>query len=61
MTTSLHKTEKFSPGDHVVYTPQNEEGTVVRVSESYVFVCYGLPGSTPKATKPSDLIHISWR
>lgn len=53
--------QRFAGGERVVYRPRvgpAEEGTVVRVG-SFVFVCYGLPGSTPKATRPQDLEHVS--
>lgn len=60
------KTSKFRPGDRVVYTGfrgvlQLEEGTVTSVSDRWVFVCYGLPGSTSQATKPEDLVHVCER
>lgn len=51
----------FTAGDRVVYRPHagaHEEGTVTSVNDSYVFVCYGLPGSTSKATRPEDLEHV---
>ena len=50
--------QQLRPGDPVVYVPTNgprEDGTVVRVGERYVFVCYGRPGTTPKGTAPEDL------
>jgi len=52
--------EPFQPGDRVVYRPASgpaEEGTVTSVNDSFVFVCYGLPGSTSKATARADLTH----
>lgn len=59
-------TSRFKPGDRVVYRPAHhpsdaEEGTVTSVGERYVFVCYGLPGSTAQATDPVDLQLVSWR
>jgi len=48
-------------GDGVVYrrpgspVSQAEDGLIVRVGERFVFVCYGTPGSTPRATDPADL------
>lgn len=51
----------FATGDRVVYRPAFgpvEEGTVTSTNDSYVFVCYGLPGSTSKATKRADLEHV---
>ena len=56
-------TSRFSPGDRVIYCANLgafggplEEGTVTSINERYVFVCYGLPGSTSKATNPADLV-----
>lgn len=52
-------TSKFSPGDRVTYCAFGgpfEEGTVTSINDRYVFVCYGLPGSTSKATNPADLV-----
>lgn len=54
----------FSVGDRVVYRPAfgpAEEGTVTSVNDAFVFVCYGLPGSTSKATRREDLEHIRTR
>lgn len=51
----------FAAGDRVVYRPRYgpaEEGTVTSANDSHVFVCYGLPGSTSKATKRADLEHV---
>ena len=52
-------TARFRPGQSVVYRPRgggkSEDGTVTSVTERWVFVCYGLPGSTSKATDPADL------
>ena len=53
------KVTDFSVGQRVVYrdsfTKITEEGTVTSINNKYVFVCYGLPGSTSKATLPEDL------
>lgn len=51
----------FRAGTRVVYRPRHgpaEEGTVSSCNDRYVFVCYGLPGSTPKATAPTDLERV---
>lgn len=59
------KTSDFKPGDRVAYrdsfTRKSEEGTVTSINEHYVFVCYGLSGSTSQATDPKDLEHIIYR
>lgn len=50
--------EDCKPGMRVVYCPgvgPCEEGTITSVNGSYAFVCYGLPGSTSKATPPERL------
>lgn len=55
------RTSDFKPDDRVVYRPRHgepEEGTVTSVGGRFVFVCYGLPGSTSKATAPEDLEHV---
>lgn len=53
------KTTDFEEGDRVVYRNPHDkkpqEGTVTSTNHLYVFVCYGLPGSTSQATKPEDL------
>lgn len=50
---------RFRVGDRVVYRAHPgappEEGTVTSVGERYVFVCYGVPGATSRATRPEDL------
>ena len=54
----LARAKEFSVGQRVVYRPAFgpcEEGTVTSIGSEYVFVCYGLPGSTSKATRPADL------
>ncbi len=55
-------TEDFEAGDRVVYrdsfTQKPEEGAVTSINDHYVFVCYGLPGSTSQATDPDDLEHV---
>lgn len=45
-----------NPGEPVVYTPRDgarEDGTIIRCSETYVFVDYGR--GQVKATNPGDL------
>lgn len=52
------RAKEFSVGQRVVYRPAFgpcEEGTVTSIGSEYVFVCYGLPGSTSKATRLADL------
>lgn len=56
-------TGNFGPGDRVVYRARDgkpQEGTVTSVNDSYVFVCYGLPGSTSQATRPGDLERVAF-
>ncbi len=61
----MKKASDFRPGDRVVYRPsadrldRGEEGTVTSVNDVYVFVCYGLPGSTSKATPAANLEHLA--
>jgi hypothetical protein len=50
------------PGMRVVYRTVHalpEEGTITSVNGHFAFVCYGLPGSTPKATPPDLLTPLS--
>lgn len=52
----------FRVGERVVYRPAvgpAEEGTVTSVNDRFVFVCYGLPGSTSKATAPHMLERVN--
>lgn len=57
------KTTDFTVGDRVIYRPfpkaPPEEGVVTSINNEFVFVCYGLTGSTSKATNPKDLEHLS--
>ena len=59
----MKKTDRFQVGDRVVYrdpfTREPEEGTVTSTNARFVFVCYGLPGSTSQATDPDDLEHVA--
>lgn len=53
---------RFKTGDRVLYRNHDggtEEGVVTGSNEHYVFVCYGLPGSTSKATHPRDLEKVN--
>lgn len=57
------KLEDFEAGDRVVYVPNTDaprqEGTVTSKNERFVFVCYGLPGSTSQATAAELLEHVT--
>ena len=59
------KASDFKAGDRVVYrdshTRKPEEGTVTSTNDHFVFVCYGLPGSTSQATNPGDLEFVNER
>lgn len=58
-------TDDFKSGDRVVYRDRfdkkPQEGTVTSTNSKYVFVCYGLPGSTSQSTDPRDLEHMCFR
>ena len=60
----MKTTKDFEAGDRVVYRPAHEpnlpgeEGTVTSKNDRFVFVCYGLPGSTSQATDPRDLVKL---
>jgi Fe2+ or Zn2+ uptake regulation protein len=54
--------EDCKVGQRVVYRTVHalpEEGTITSVNGHFAFVCYGLPGSTPKATSPDRLTLLS--
>jgi hypothetical protein len=42
-------------GEHRPWAGPPEEGVITDVGHVWVFVCYGTPGSTPRATNPADL------
>lgn len=48
----------FKKGDRVVYANshgKNEDGTVTSINDAFVFVCFGVPGSTSQSCHPSTL------
>lgn len=52
--------KKLLVGDGVVYRPTREDGTVTKVTDSYVFVRFYFdgPGATAKACRPADLVKL---
>jgi hypothetical protein len=42
-------------GEHRPWAGPPEQGVITAVGHVWVFVCYGTPGSTPRATNPADL------
>ena len=56
------KLEDCRVGMRVVYRTVHampEEGTITSVNDHFAFVCYGLPGSTSKATPPDLLMPLA--
>jgi hypothetical protein len=54
---SPDEAKKLLVGDGVVYWPTREDGEVVRVTDSYVFVRFDI-GATAKACMPRDLMKL---
>lgn len=45
----------YRPREHRPWAGPSEDGVITDVGHIWVFVCYGSPGSTPRATNPADL------